>query len=107
MKRTDQERLARELGRTEKKLRLAEKRTAGQDPVSAGAYSKRLAGLLMSDGQQIYNIDNDDGVLEVLMEMREQLSDKELVVALRRAIKMTKVPDIETPLDEMMALVAE
>lgn len=107
MKRTDQERLARELGRSEKKLRIAEKRNAGQDPESAGSYSKRLAGLLMSDGQQIYNIDNDEEVLEILMEMRENLSDKEMTVACRKAIKSTKVPDVETPLDEMMALVAD
>ncbi|MEE9386275.1 MAG: hypothetical protein V3V08_22920 [Nannocystaceae bacterium] len=107
MKRTDQERLARELGRTEKRARLADKRTSDSDPLSAGAYSKRLAGLLMSDGAQIYNISDDEEILEVLLEMRDELSERELTVAFKRAIKSTNVEDADTPLSELMSLVAE
>ena len=106
MKRTDQERIAREIGRQQKKERIREKRINGKDDVSVGGYAKQLEEVFMWDDEIIYNI-QDDGVLEILMNMKEDLSDKECHAAVKRAIKRTKVKDRETPFDEIKMLLAE
>ncbi|PRP97688.1 hypothetical protein ENSA5_31950 [Enhygromyxa salina] len=106
MKRTDQERIAREIGRQQKKESIREKRLTGKIDVSVGGYAKQLEDVFMWDDETIYNV-QDDSVLEVLMEMKEDLSDKECEAALKRAIKRTKVKDRSTPFDEVMGLLAE
>jgi hypothetical protein len=106
MKRTDQERIAREIGRQQKKEAIREKRINGKEDISVGGYAKRLEEVFMWDDEVVYNI-QDDTVLEVLMEMKEDLSDKECEAALKRAIKRTKVKDRDTPLSEAMLLLEE
>lgn len=106
MKRTDQERIAREIGRQQKKDRIREKRISGKDDISVAGYAKQLEGVFMWDDETIYNV-QDDTVLEVLMAMKEDLSDKECEAALKRAIKRTNVKDRETPLNDLMLLLQE
>jgi hypothetical protein len=106
MKRTDQERIAREIGRQQKKERIREKRLSGKEDVSVSGYAKQLEDVLMWDDELIYNV-NDDAVFELLMEMKENLSDKECEAAFKRAIKRTKVKDRETPLEELTTLLVD
>ena len=106
MKRTDQERIAREIGRQQKKDRLSEKRINGREDVSVAGYAKLLEGVFMFDDESIYNV-QDDSVLEILMSMKEDLSDKECEAALKRAIKRTNVKDRDTPYDEAMLILQE
>ncbi len=104
MKRTDRERMDRELARQVKRARNDERRISKSSDNSPGAFAKELAARLLSDGETIYNTE-DEQVLELLMEMREELDDKALDAALRKAIKTTKVKDIKTPFDELRAQV--
>jgi hypothetical protein len=106
MKRTDQERIAREIGRQQKKDRIREKRILGKDDISVAGYAKALEGVFMWDDETIYNVE-DDTVLEVLMAMKEDLSDKECEAALKRAIKKTGVKDRDTPFDQAMLILQE
>ena len=102
MKRTDRERMDRELARQVKRIKSDEKRESRVSDLSPGAMAKELGARLMSDGENIYNVE-DDEVLELLIEMREALDDKALDGALRKAIKSTKVKDVKTPFDELRA----
>ena len=101
MKRTDQERIAREIGRQQKKENIRAKRLNGKDDTSVGGFAKQLEDVLMWDDETVYNVD-DDAVLEVLMSMKEELSTKDCQAALKRAIKKTKVKDRSTPFDQAM-----
>lgn len=105
MKRTDRERMDRELARQVKRARNDERRANKASDMSPGAFAKELGSRLMSDGDSIYNTE-DDEVLELVMEMREILDDKSFDAALRKAVKSTKVKDINTPLEELRAAVA-
>ncbi|HLT36195.1 MAG TPA: hypothetical protein VK034_07915 [Enhygromyxa sp.] len=106
MKRTDQERIAREIGRQQKKERIREKRINDKDDISVAGYAKQLEDAFMWDDETIYNV-QDDSVLEILMAMKEDLSDKECEAALKRAIKRTQVKDRDTPFDEAMLILQE
>lgn len=106
MKRTDQERIAREIGRQQKKDRIREKRIADKEDISVAGYAKQLEDVFMWDDETIYNV-QDDTVLEVLMAMKEDLSDKDCEAALKRAIKRTQVKDRDTPFDEAMLILQE
>ena len=106
MKRTDQERIAREVGRQEKKAVLRQKRLENKEDISVGGYARLLESTFMWDDETIYNL-QDDAVLEIFMNMKEDLSDKECEAAIKRAIKRTKVKDRDTPLDEAMLLLAD
>jgi hypothetical protein len=103
MKRTDQERIAREIGRQQKKEAIRTRLLTSKDDVSVAGYAKALEDVFMWDDETVYNI-QDDAVLEVLLEMKENLSDKDLEAALKRAIKKTGVKDRETPLAEALEL---
>ena len=106
MKRTDQERIAREIGRQQKKEAIRKRRIDTKEDVSVGGFAKALEDAFMWDDEIVYNIQDDD-VLEVLMLMKEHLSDKDCEAAIKRAIKRTQVKDKDTPLAECLALLEE
>jgi DNA-directed RNA polymerase specialized sigma subunit len=106
MKRTDQERIAREIGRQQKKEAIRARLIDSKEEVSVAGYAKALEDVFMWDDETVYNI-QDDAVLEVLLEMKENLSDKDLEAALKRAIKKTGVKDRDTPLAEALELLEE
>lgn len=108
MKRTDQERIERELRRREKKVRVAERREgkAGGD-ATPSAYIKDLFGLLQYDDHQIYNATDDDDVLELLLTMKEELDEKHWDSVLRSAIRKTKVQEKELAFTELKASLAQ
>ncbi|MCA9684937.1 MAG: hypothetical protein KC457_22330 [Myxococcales bacterium] len=106
MKRTDQERIAREIGRQQKKERILQKLADDKEDVSVAGYAKRLEDAFMWDDETVYNV-SDDAVLEILMEMKEELCDKDCEAAVKRALKRTKVRDRDTPLTEAMNLLEQ
>lgn len=106
MKRTDQERIAREVGRTQKKEAIRERRINDKVEVSVGGYAKALEDVFMWDDEAIYNV-GDDSVLEILMDMKEVLTDKDCEAALKRAIKKTKIKDRDTAFEEVMVVLAD
>lgn len=101
MKRTDMERMERELKRIQKHADVIDRKTSktGAKP-TVGAYAKVLVDVLMYDEHSIYNFE-DDAVLEVLMELKEVLPDKQHEPTLKKAVKMTKVVDVDGSFEEL------
>lgn len=106
MKRTDQERIAREIGRQEKKAGIQQKRADSKEDVSVAGYARRLETTFMWDDDTIYNL-NDESVLELLMEMKEDLTDRDCEAAIKRAIKKTDVADKDTTLAAALVVLGE
>jgi hypothetical protein len=116
MKRTDQERIERELRRREKHAKVAP-RPAGEgappaETVAAGGltvseYVHSLLALLQYDAQQIYNTRDDDNVFELLLTMKADLPEKHWETVLRSAIQKTKVVEKDLALTELKALLAD
>lgn len=119
MKRTDQERIERELKRREKHAKAPER--VGVADASAGApvaaavtggltvseYVRNLLALLHYDEQQIYNTSDDDDVFELLLTMKADLPEKQWETVLRSAIQKTKVVEKDLALTELKALLAD
>lgn len=104
MKRTDQERIERELKRAQKKQRLGEKREADRPPQSVGAYIKGLKELLRHDGEVIYNTLDDEDILELFENMQEDIPEEKWDTVIRKAVNSTKVPTREQAVEELRSL---
>lgn len=120
MKRTDQERIERELKRREKHAKTPERKTgdaSGEAGAAAPAapaggltvseYVRNLLALLQYDDQQIYNTRDDDDVFELLLTMKADLPEKQWETVLRSAIQKTKVVEKDLALTELKALLAD
>jgi hypothetical protein len=105
MKRTDQERIERELKRREKKTRVATQRD-DQD-ISPGGYIDTLVSLLHHDGTQIFNATDDEDVMELLLSMKEDLEEKHWDGVLRGAIRKTKVAQKDLAFTELKSVLAD
>jgi hypothetical protein len=106
MKRTDQERIERELKRIQKRQKTDDRRVGLSDDRSMGAYVKTLSSLLRHDGTMIYNTLDDEDILEVLVNMKDDLPEKEWEKVIRRAVNSTKVSEKETAVTELCSLIA-
>jgi|SRR5690606_6234668 len=104
MKRTDQERIERELRRREKKVRVNERERPEASP---SAYIQELVETFHYDDQMIYNTQDDEDVLELLMNMKEDLPEKDWDGVLRSAIRKTKVSQKDVAFSELKALLTE
>lgn len=105
MKRTDQERIARELSRVQKHAARTARVEEGREDYSVGAFARRLTELFMHDGKHIYNISDDEEILETLLEMKEYLTEKEWNSAFKKAVKTTKVKEPAPAIDELRSLI--
>jgi hypothetical protein len=103
MKRNDQERIERELKRVEKRAKISEKRE-DRGPGTVGTYIKGLGSLLQHDGTMIFNTLNDEDVLELLIEMKEDLPEDQWERVVRRAVNGTKVSERELGVTELLSL---
>ena len=101
MKRTDQERLNRELRRQEKHARISDKRTNTAGDVKS--YAQELFGLLQYDSDVIFNTSDDDDLLEMMMELKEDLEEDKWELVIRKAVRMTKVKQKDMALAELKA----
>jgi hypothetical protein len=102
MKRTDMERMQRELRRVQKREAIDGKRADVRDEkLSVATCAKRLCDALMFDEHAIYNAQDDEDVLDVLLEIKEGLPDKQHVPVLKKAVKLTKVKDMDHGFDEL------
>ena len=103
MKRNDQERIERELKRVEKRKGRDERREE-RGPGTVGTYIKGLSSVLQHDGHMIFNTLNDEDVLEILMEMKEDLPQEQWDRVIRRAVNSTKVTEKELAVTELRSL---
>ncbi|MCA9711613.1 MAG: hypothetical protein KDK70_37605 [Myxococcales bacterium] len=106
MKRNDYERIERELKRVQKRARNDEKRDANRPPQTIGAYIKELKELLLDDGQVIYNIE-DEQILEVLENMKEDVPEAKWDMIIRKAVNSKKVTERDKAVEELRSLIAE
>ena len=95
MKRTDLERVERELKRREKLLKIRERRTPSVDAKTVKGYTDALFERLLHDDQAIYNIEDNEEILELMLEMREDLAAKQWEVVIRKAVRQTAVAEQE------------
>jgi len=103
MKRNDKERIERELKRVEKRRRISEKRE-DKEPGSVGTYIKGLKSLLQHDGHMIFNTLNDEDVLELLIEMKDDLPEDQWERVIRKAVNATKVEEKDLAVTELQSL---
>lgn len=103
MKRTDQERIERELKRREKKSAVESRRVNGREFTEAtpGGYIQALLETFQYDKTTIYNAVGDDDVLEIFMSMKEDLPEKQWESVIRSAIRKTKVSEKELAFNEL------
>lgn len=120
MKRTDQERIERELKRREKHAKLPERLATdgAADPsavvaalpvggLTVSEYVRNLLALLQYDEQQIYNARDDEDVFGLLLTMKADLPEKQWETVLRSAVQKTKVVEKDLALTELRALLAD
>lgn len=107
MKRTDMDRIERELKRTQKRQRIGEKRDADRAPQTVGAYIKGLKELLRHDDEVIYNTLDDEDILELFENMQEDLPEGKWETVIRKAVNSTKVPAREQAVGELCSLLDE
>jgi len=107
MKRNDMERIERELKRVQKRARIGEKRDADRAPQSIGGYIKELKDLLRHDGNVIYNTLDDEEILELLENMKEDIPETKWDTIIRKAVNSTKVTERDTAVEELRSLIEE
>lgn len=103
MKRTDLQKKERELRKSQKKIDKIEK---SQERVerTVGDYINDLFKLFFYDENKIYNLDNDEKLLELIEEMKEEIPDKQWENIIRKAVKKTQVKMKEEAVGKLMAL---
>jgi hypothetical protein len=108
MKRTDQERIERELKRREKHAKVTgDKSPVGDGDKSVSGYIKNLFALLHYDDQQVYNTRDDEAVFELLLNMKIDLPEDKWETVLKSAIQKTKVAEKDLALAELKAHLAD
>lgn len=101
MKRTEMERIERELRRSEKK----ESRVGGGNRGNVGSYIDRLFSLFRYDQREIFNTAEDVDILELLEEMKEDVPEKKWNDVLKKAIKKTGVSEKDKAMEELQTLI--
>ena len=101
MKRTEIERIERELKRTEKKEARVDTDRNGN---SVGGYIERLASLFRYDQNEIFNAATDEAILEVIEELKEHIPEKKWDDVLRKSVKKTGVREKDKAVEELRGL---
>jgi hypothetical protein len=103
MKSTEMERKERELRRARKKEEVLARKT-DREARSVGDFIKELYGLFFFDAQKIYNIESSDEIETLLMEMVEELPEKQWDNVIRKAVKQTKVSQKDEAVESLRLL---
>ncbi len=111
MKRTDQERIERELRRREKHAKVIARKADRPDEEvekpTPSAYVKNLHSLLHHDETMVYNARDDDDILDLFLQMKEDLPEDQWENVLKSAVRKTKVAEKDTALDELRETLSE
>ena len=94
MKQTDILRRERELRRAAKKEARMSREGSGETP-SVGEYINDLHDLFYYDDAKIYNVNNDDKILELLESLSLDYPEKQWDSVLRKAVKKSGVKEKE------------
>lgn len=107
MKRTELEKRERKLKRTQKKDEVIARKMSNSRKNSVNDYIEGLSSLFRYDANEIFNASEDMQILELFMEMKETLPDKQWENVLKKAIKKTGVVQKDRAFDELKALLDE
>ncbi len=103
MKRTDAERIDRELRRARKKQEILSKVEARKERSAAG-WAQALLERLVYDDEEVFNTADDEDLLEVVLEMKEALPEKQWEPTLKKAIRLTKVSKRQESFEKLRPL---
>ena len=103
MKRTDAERIDRELRRARKKQQILSKVEARKERSAAG-WAQALLERLVYDEEEVFNTADDEDLLEVVLEMKEALPEKQWEPTLKKAIRLTKVAKRQESFEKLRPL---
>lgn len=104
MKRTELERIEREVKRIQKREDIDQKRKQGPGVPSVGTYIEQLHACFRYDENEIFNTQEDIAVLEVLEGMQADLPSRKWDDVLRKAVKKAGIKQREKALLELKEL---
>ena len=105
MKRTELERIEREVRRTEKKKDLILNRKDTSGSTNIGMYIDQLFERFLYDEDEIFNTQKDISILEILENMQQNVPSKKWDDILKKAIKKAGVKKREKALTELKELI--
>ena len=106
MKRTDLERHQRELKRSQKKEDVLRRKTDSKSSTKLiGEYINSLFSLFRYDSEEIFNINTDVKILELLENMKTELPEKQWENILRKGVKKSQVKQKERAVNELKKLI--
>jgi len=103
MKQTELDRRERELRKIQKKEEKGQKHGEAEE-LSVGGYIAKLSSFFFHDGNKIYNVAKDERILELLLDMKENVPEKQWDNIIRKAVKKTQVKEREPAITELKAL---
>ncbi len=107
MKRTDMERHQRNLKKTEKKEKMLLKKfpSNGSKP-NVGECINNLFSLFRYDEEEIFNINSNEKILELLENLKTDLPEKQWDNVLKKGIKKTNIIQKEKAFNELKGLLS-
>lgn len=104
MKKTEMDRIERELKRKEKKdMAIAD---SGVKSGSVTDYINQLHSRFRYDHVEIFNITTDENILELLEEIKESLPEKKWEHVMKKSIKKTGIQKKDKALEELKTMIA-
>jgi len=105
MKSTDLDRRDREIKRKQKQEEVLQRRQMKKEGRSVGDFIAMLSESFFHDDTKIYNIkDNNDKVLEILMDIKLEIEEKNWDPIFRKAVKKTGISEKEKAFKELKEL---
>lgn len=105
MKRTDLEKHMRELKKSEKKEKGLQKNAEAVSPTKLiGLYISDLFSLFRYDSEEIFNINSDVKILELLEKMKSDLPEKQWENVIRKGVKQTNISNKEKAVEQLKQL---
>jgi len=107
MKRTELERHQRDLNKIAKREKAANKNSdSSVKSRSVNDYINGLFSLFLYDGEEIFNTNTDEKIMDLLEEMKSELPEKQWDNVLRKGIKKTNINQKEKAFDELKFFIA-
>ena len=106
MKRTELERIEREVKRVQKRDELAQKRKQGGGSPSVAMYIDQLHACFRYDENEIFNTQQDVAILEVLEGVQANLPSHKWDDVLRKAVKKAGIKKREKAFVELKELMS-
>ena len=106
MKRTEIERIEREVKRVQKREEIAQKRKQSDATPSVAMYISQLYSCFRYDENEIFNTQEDLSILEVLEGMQANIPSHKWDDVLRKAIKKAGIKKREKALGELKELIS-